>query len=83
MKIRNIFIGILAAAGLIITGCQEKDPIQGEPNLTLTPSELTFDTQDAATQTITLTSTRDWKVKGSLPEWVDVSPASGGQSLTE
>ncbi len=78
MKIRNIFIGILAAAGLIITGCQEKDPIQGEPNLTLTPSELTFDTQDAATQTITLTSTRDWKVKGSLPEWVDVSPASGG-----
>ncbi len=77
MKIRNIFIGILAAAGLIITGCQEKDPIQGEPDLTLTPSELTFDTQDAATQTITLTSTRDWKVKGSLPEWVDVSPASG------
>ncbi len=77
MKIRNIFIGILAAAGLIITGCQEKDPVQGEPNLTLTPSELTFDTKDAGTQTITLTSTRDWKVKGSLPEWVDVSPASG------
>lgn len=78
MRIRNIFIGILAVSGILFSGCQDDNRIQGEPDLKLTPSEINFESTDADTQTITLSSTREWKVlPETLPEWIGISPASG------
>ncbi len=76
MKLRNFLLCISAAAALL-AGCQDDGRLQGEPSLTLNPAELAFE-ESAASETITLSSTREWKVNGELPEWLDINPVSGG-----
>lgn len=75
MKLRNFLLCVSAAAALL-SGCQDDKPLESAPSLTLDPAELTFEAA-AASQTITLTSTRYWKVNGELPEWVDINLVSG------
>ncbi len=76
MSIRNYFLGAFAALALLVS-CDPKEDL-GEPNLTLDKTSVEFDSPEAATQTVVLTSTRDWKVNSQLPEWLGVNPVSGG-----
>ena len=76
MKLRH-FLFCISAAAAVFAGCEDEKRLTGEPSLTLSPSELSFEST-AETQTITLTSTRDWEVRGELPEWLDINPLSGG-----
>ncbi len=76
MSIRNYFLGAFAALALLVS-CDSKEDL-GEPNLTLDKTSVEFDSPEAATQTVVLTSTRDWKVNSQLPEWLGVNPVSGG-----
>ena len=77
MKIKHL---LLAAIATIATfaACQEKPEDLGEPDITLGTTELMFD-QNAGSQTITLNSTRAWKVK-DVAEWVVIEPSSGEAS---
>ena len=78
MKVRNLFFAVLASAAVLV-GCQEKDVDYGAPSITVSPSVLEFDTAKEE-KVITLNATRDWKIKDAdkLPEWLVVSPVSGG-----
>lgn len=76
MKLRH-FLFCISAAAALFAGCDNKERLTGEPSLTLSPSELTFESA-AETKSITVSATRDWEVKGTLPEWLDVNPLSGG-----
>lgn len=75
MKLRNFLLCVSAAAALF-SGCQDDKPLENTPSLTLDPAELTFEAA-AASYTITLSSTRYWKVNGELPEWVNINLVSG------
>ncbi|MCM1502013.1 MAG: BACON domain-containing protein [Bacteroidales bacterium] len=77
MKLRNLLFGVLASAAILF-GC-EKNPQSNELKLELSASEISFESA-AQTQSITLTATRDWKVKDAdkLPEWIAIDPVSGG-----
>ncbi|MCM1176242.1 MAG: BACON domain-containing protein [Clostridium sp.] len=77
MKLRNLLFGVLASAAVLF-GC-EKTPQSNELKLDLSASEISFESV-AQTQSITLTATRDWKVKDAdkLPEWIAIDPVSGG-----
>lgn len=74
MKIRNFFVGALAALAFIV-GCQEKEQNLGTPEISISVSEMTFEVA-GGDQELTVTSTRDWKVEGAT-DWVVVSPDSG------
>lgn len=76
MKLRN-FLLCISAAAVLSAGCVEDNRLQGEPSLALNPAELSFEEPVAASQTITLSTTREWMVKGELPEWIDINPMSG------
>ncbi len=77
MKLRNLLFGVLASAAILF-GC-EKNPQSNELKLELSASEISFESA-AQTQSVTLTATRDWKVKDAdkLPEWIAIDPVSGG-----
>ena len=77
MKIRNFFVGALAALAFIV-GCQEKEQNLGTPEISISVSEMTFEVA-GGDQELTVTSTRDWKVENDA-DWVVVSPNSGAAS---
>ena len=77
MKIRNFFVGALAALAFIV-GCQEKEQNLGTPEISISVSEMTFEVA-AGDQDLTVTSSRDWKVENDA-DWVVVSPNSGSAS---
>ena len=72
---------IAAAALACFASCQKAATTTedlGDPRIYLSTESLNF-TQDAGEQTITVTSSRAWKVQG-LADWVSVTPASGEAS---
>lgn len=75
-------MGIFVSAAVFV-GCQEDDPKSNELKIELSSETLEFDAPVADTKTVTLVSTRDWKVKDAenLPEWIAVNPLSGGATL--
>lgn len=77
MKIRNFFVGALAALAFIV-GCQEKEQNLGTPEISISVSEMTFEVA-GGDQELTVTSSRDWKVENDA-DWVVVSPNSGSAS---
>ena len=77
MKIRNFFVGALAALAFIV-GCQEKEQNLGAPEISISESEITFEIA-GGDKDLTVTSTRDWKVENDA-DWVVVSPSSGEAS---
>lgn len=77
MKIRNFFVGALAALAFIV-GCQEKEQNLGTPEISISVSEMTFEVA-GGDQDLTVTSSRDWKVENDA-DWVVVSPNSGSAS---
>lgn len=76
MKLRNLlFIGLASAA--LFAGCKE-DEVEGTPSITIDPTSLEVGV-GGDTETITLTSTRDWSADFSA-NWITVEPASGSAS---
>jgi len=79
MKFRSIILSA-AAAILSIAACQKPEEDLGEPNIELNKYELTV-AEAGGSESITLNSTRAWKVnQSSLADWVAVSPDKGEAS---
>lgn len=79
MKIRNLFLSVLATAAVLV-GCEEKGGDFGAPSIKIKPAELTFE-QVGQTNTVSVTSSRDWKVvETTIPEGWNVTPMSGQAS---
>ena len=74
MKIKNLILGIVAAAATLVA-CQEKNIKLGIPDIDLSETELSFDIAGGE-KTVSLTATRDWKVNTDV-DWLVFSPESG------
>lgn len=82
MKVRNLFFAVLASAAVLV-GCEKKENY-GDAKLELSESEITFDSSSELEKTITLITTRDWRVQDAekLPNWIKINPMSGKASST-
>ena len=80
MKIKHLLLSALAVATALVS-CQ-KDPSKEKASLTLSDSEISFETSAEGTKTVTLTSTRMWEaqIPTAAAEWVSVSPDKGEAS---
>ena len=74
MKIRNLFLAIIASMAAFIA-CQEEEVNLGTPNIVLSDTEMNFESAGGE-QTLTVTASRDWMVETDA-DWVVVSPESG------
>ena len=73
MKLRNLFMAVVAGAAMLV-GC-DKEVDLGPAKVSLDQTSLAFEAAGGS-QEVSLTATRDWAVSG-VPEWVAVSPTSG------
>ena len=80
MKLRNLFVGAVAAV-FALAGCQEKEQNLGTPDISISTNELTFDVEGGE-QALTVNATRDWKVETDA-DWVVVDPAKGEASADD
>ena len=80
MKIKHLLLSAIAVATALVS-CQ-KDPSKEKASLTLSDSEISFETSAEGTKTVTLTSTRMWEaqIPAAAAEWVSVSPDKGEAS---
>ncbi len=78
--IKSLVFLMCALVALTFTGCDKPEDL-GDPAISIDKKELNF-SQAKASETITVTSTRDWKVKMSeeAAEWIIVEPAEGTAS---
>ena len=75
MKTKYIIVSLIAALGLLFTGCvEEADHYLDE--VKVSPSYVTFSAGGGSVP-VELNATGSWSVT-NLPEWVTVSPATGG-----
>lgn len=79
MKIRSFFAGLIMAAAAFI-GCEQEEQL-GMPDVTLGATDLEF-TQDAGSQEMKFTATREWKVEYDA-DWIAVTPEGGQGSNSE
>ena len=79
MKLRNLFMAVMAGAALLV-GCN-KEVDQGPASLDVKTSELNL-TSAETTEVVTFVATRDWVVSG-IPEWMNASDESGVASDKE
>ena len=79
MKLRNLFLA-LAAGVLTLVSC-EPEVDYGPAKISVNPSDISFSQTDGD-QTISLLSSRDWKV-GSVPDWIVLSASKGKGSVQE
>ncbi len=80
MKLRNLFVGAVAAV-FALAGCQEKEQNLGTPDISISTNELTFDVEGGELA-LTVNATRDWKVETDA-DWVVVDPAKGEASADD
>ena len=79
MKTKYIIVSLIAALGLLMTGCvEEADHFLDE--VKVSSSYLAFPAGGGSVPT-ELTATGAWTIT-ALPEWVTVSPTSGGAGKT-
>ena len=79
MKTKYIIVSLIAALGLLMTGCvEEADHFLDE--VKVSSSYVTFPAAGGSVP-VNLTATGAWTVT-SLPDWVTVSPSSGGAGET-
>lgn len=79
MKLRNLFLGLMAAVGLL-AACQQEENL-GTPKVDLSVSTMSFEAAGGS-QELTLNATRDWMVENEN-DWVVVSPESGKASAQD
>ena len=78
MKTKYIIVSLIAALGLLFTGCvEEADHYLDE--VKVSSSYVTFSAGGGSVP-VELNATGSWSVT-NLPEWVTVSPATGGAGL--
>lgn len=76
MKIKHLFLSVLAMASVAVACNKNVDPNDGKPSLTLNPTDLTFDV-DGGTKTIAVEANREWSiVDGDKNDWVKAEKAS-------
>ncbi|MBP3203186.1 MAG: BACON domain-containing protein [Bacteroidales bacterium] len=73
MKLRNLFMAVIAGAALLV-GCNKEVDL-GPAKLDVSTSAVSFDAAEAS-QEISFTATRDWVVSG-LPDWIALSAEAG------
>lgn len=73
MKLRNLFMAVVAGAAMLV-GCNKEVDL-GPAKLALDQTTLAFEAAGGS-QTVSVTATRDWAVSG-VPEWVALSATSG------
>ena len=79
MKTKYIIVSLIAALGLLMTGCvEEADHFLDE--VKVSSSYVTFPAGGGSVP-VELNATGSWTVS-NLPEWVTVTPASGGAGKT-
>ena len=77
MKLKNLFLGLLATAA-VFASCQPSEEQLGAPALNLDPETMEFDVK-AGEQELNLLATRDWAVANEN-DWIQIDPASGSGS---
>ncbi len=80
MKFKTLALSLLAVAVTMFTACNPEED-WGAADIKLDRTTLTF-TADGGSETIYLTTTREWKAK-DIPEWVIVDPEIGQPSKKE
>lgn len=79
MKIKHLFLTLLAVATVAAVSCKKEDT--GKASLEISPAELSFEAT-ASTQSVSVTSNRDWKIESesSLPSWIKVTKVSASEA---
>lgn len=76
MKIKHLFLSVLAMASVAVACNKNEDPSSDKPSLTLNPTELTFEIA-GGTQTVAVEANREWSiVDGDKKDWVKAEKAS-------
>lgn len=76
MKIKHLFLSVLAMASVAVACNKNEDPSSDKPSLTLNPTELTFEIA-GGTKTIAVEANREWSiVDGDKKDWVKAEKAS-------
>ena len=76
MKIKSLFLTVMASAAMLFGCTQEID--LGPAKLEVDTAQVTLSALESS-QDVTFLATRDWMVTGT-PDWMAVSPASGEAS---
>lgn len=79
MKIKHLFLSVLAMASVAVACNKNVDPNDGKPSLTLNPTELTFEI-DGGTKTVAVEANREWSIAdGDKNAWVKAEKTSDNQ----
>ena len=66
------FLGIVCLFFLILTGCDKKNPTEQADYITLSKTELEFDS-NGGYQTINISSSGNWEATGEN-DWCQIAP---------
>ena len=75
MKIRNIILALVAALPVIVSCKEEDDHYLDEIELSSSYVSLPV---AGGSSSITMTTTSSWTLSSTLPDWLTVTPTSGG-----
>ena len=77
MKIKHLFLSVLAMASVAVACNKNEDPSSDKPSLTLNPTELTFEIA-GGTQTVAVEANREWSIADAdkIPSWLKVEKTS-------
>lgn len=78
MKLHLLTLTAAVLATFAFSSCGKKGPDYGDPNVKVSPGELTVESAGSS-QTVQLTATVDWTVENSS-SWVKVEPMHGDPS---
>lgn len=77
MKIKHLFLSVLAVASVAVACNKNEDPSSDKPSLTLNPTELTFEIA-GGTQPVAVEANREWSIADAdkIPSWLKVEKTS-------
>lgn len=77
MKIKHLFLSVLAMASVAVACNKNEDPSSDKPSLTLNPTELTFEIA-GGTKTVAVEANREWSIADAdkIPSWLKVEKTS-------
>ena len=77
MKIKHLFLSVLAMASVAVACNKNEDPSSDKPSLMLNPTELTFEIA-GGTKTVAVEANREWSIADAdkIPSWLKVEKTS-------
>ena len=75
MKLRNLWMSLLAVAALSVVGCQEEERDLGLPEVKVDQTTLSFGAGIGSGK-VKVSATRDWKVVSTV-DWIEATPKNG------